>query len=396
MTAIDILLVKIINTISADLKNSLPKKDFKVLNNLSKSVLLPSFITYSQSRLLIKLFTIHSKKMTGFIDEIEESLKNPFWSHQFREADEVKKISIQYNTDNVSQILVETHYSNDIKKALKELSNTITISQPFNKPKTYTCALTETNIVAVIEKLRPFEFTIDEELQKYYKIIKSWSKTEILSQFQLDKIENSIFFKKLSEEISFDQCNELVLADRSFRFSYISPFFEENDENLTNFLARRKKTTIWVDKKKFNLDHVFKSLQELHRFPVLIIFDPHDQEKCLKDLKNLTKILEKNEIFDEVGIYFRLDSTDVGKEFNSIVSEKKYNKYLDEKIKVVGIQNGKVPKFFIKNQWTPMSVVVLSNYLRNSKTAIYADTCDLIVVHTDNEPFDHSRILKWL
>lgn len=396
MTAIDILLVKIFNTISADLKNSLPKKDFKVLNNLSKSVLLPSFITYSQSRLLIKLFTVHSKKMIGFIEEVEESLKNPSWSNQFREVEEVKKITVQYNTDSISLILIETHYSGEIKKALKELSDSVSLSQPFNKPKTYACALTETNIVTVIEKLKPFEFTIDEELQKYYKTIKSWSKDEVISQFHLEKIENSNFFKKLLEEISFDQCNELVLADRSFRFSYTSPIIEENDENLTNFLARRKKTTIWVDKKKFNLDHVLESLKELHRFPVLVVFDPHDQEKCLKDLKNLTKILEKNEIFDEVGIYFRLDSTSTGKEFNSIVAEKKYNKFLDEKIKVVGIQNGKVPKFFIKNNWIPMSVIILSNYLRNSKTAIYADTCDLIVVHTDNEPFDHSRILKWL
>lgn len=396
MTAIDILLVKIINSKSEDLKKVLPKKDFKVLSNLSKSVLLPSFITYSQSRLLLKLLALHSKKMPEFIEEIEESLQNPSWSHVFRETEEMKKVYAHHNHENSSSIIVETHYSSEIKKSLKELEEEISLQQSFNKPKCYISPLTELNLVAIVEKLTPHNFLISEELENYYKIIKSWSKKEIISQFELENITNSNLLNQLSDDLSGNFDDPMLLIDRSLRYGYVPPSFEENSENLTNILVNRQKTTVWVDKKKFMLEQIFSSLKQLKRFPVMLIFDAHDQAKCLTDLGNLSKILEKNEIFDNVGIYFRLINDPIGTEFNKIVGEKKYNSYLDEKIKVVGIQNGKIPKFFIKTQWKPASIVMLSSYLKNSKTAVFADNCDLIIVHTDNEPFDHTRVLKWL
>lgn len=395
MTAIDTLLVKIMDSISEETKRTLPKKDLKVLLNLSKSVLNPSFITESQSRLLIKILGLHMKKFHDFSEEIDDALKNPSWSGIFRPADETKKIYSKIEKDHTSQIIIESHYSTEIRQVLKEISDIITLSESIKKPKSYTCSLNEKNLVLVVEKLQPLGFEIDENLLNHYNTIKSWSKIEFFSQFSIEQTNNINFLKKINEEIPIESLSNLQVADRSHRFQYFYKISEKFEENLTSSIARRQNTTVWIDKKKFTLADIVKALKELDRFPIMFVFDSHDTTRCLEDLRNLNEILEENEIFDKIGIYFRLDNQGIGKEFNQIISEKKYNKYLDKDTKIVGIQNGKIPKFFIKNDWKPMAVVNLCNYLKNSKTAVFADSCDLIVVHSDREPFGHLGNFKW-
>jgi hypothetical protein len=61
----------------------------------------------------------------------------------------------------------------------------------------------------------------------------------------------------------------------------------------------------------------------------------------------------------------------------------------------VGIQNGKIPKFLVKNEWKPMCVIGIGTPLRNSKTAVYSNNCDLIISYTDKEPIVETRH-QWL
>ena len=58
MMTIDELLVKIMGSVDPEILRTLPKKDLKVLLNLSRSVLNSSFITESQSKLLIKILSL--------------------------------------------------------------------------------------------------------------------------------------------------------------------------------------------------------------------------------------------------------------------------------------------------------------------------------------------------
>lgn len=118
----------------------------------------------------------------------------------------------------------------------------------------------------------------------------------------------------------------------------------------------------------------------------MVVFDSWQTENCLKNLQNLGVSLDSNNITDGVGIYFRLPSDELGKSFNSFISEKKYNSKLDSSTQIAGVQTGKLPKFFLKDcSWEPKSVIVLGNNLRHSKTAVYSNRCDLIISHSDKE-----------
>ncbi len=128
------------------------------------------------------------------------------------------------------------------------------------------------------------------------------------------------------------------------------------------------------------------SLKELRRLPILVVFDSQNEKQCFEDLKNLSENLEKNDILTDIGIYFRFDNTEDGSTFNKYVAEKKYNSRVTKDTKIVGIQNGKIPKFLMKSDWKPMSVISLNNILRNNKTSAYANCCDLVIAYTEKEP----------
>jgi hypothetical protein len=88
-----------------------------------------------------------------------------------------------------------------------------------------------------------------------------------------------------------------------------------------------------------------------------------------------------------------LPSNEHGVEFNKFVGEHQYNCQLDNTTKIVGVQNGKIPKFFIKNDWKPMSVVAIGSSLKQTKTAVYASYSDLIISYSDTQPIIETRTL---
>ena len=72
-----------------------------------------------------------------------------------------------------------------------------------------------------------------------------------------------------------------------------------------------------------------------------------------------------------------------------------YNCNLDINTKIVGVQNGKIPKFFLKNDWKPMTVIALDTKmgLRHGKTSVYSNRCDLIIEYSDAPSVLEKKIL---
>jgi hypothetical protein len=134
------------------------------------------------------------------------------------------------------------------------------------------------------------------------------------------------------------------------------------------------------------LDEVVDALVALKRLPIMVVFDNYTEDKSFDILEQLSTSLERHNIDKEVGIYFRLPNNPNGAKFNSLIAEKKFNHYLGADTKVVGVQAGKIPKFFLTGNWKPMSIIAIDHQMRSSKTAVYAGCCDLIVTYTDTPP----------
>jgi hypothetical protein len=390
MTQIDKILIKILNLPDNDLM-LVPRRELKILKNLGKLVSSPHFITENQGKLLMKILNENLRNFNGISDEISESLLTPSWSRIFRPVDKTKKIYL--STDN-STIVMEFAYSSVIRKVLQSIWRDLGNISQETSGKIYNIELTEKNIVKLVDTFKPLEFEIDEKIENFYKIIKSWSETEIKNKFLLSNFDHSNFQKLITSDLGIDTpISDDTIADRSVRYQYFLENPKKTPENLTEILAYRKNTKVWINKNSYSLEEILSSLKQIKRLPVLVIFDCNDHKKCYEELVDLHKSLEKTEIFENIGIYFRLDNDEGGSMFNKFIAENKYNAQLDETTTIVGVQNGKIPKFFLKSPWKPMSVISIGSSLKQTKTAVYANCCDLIISYTEQEPIIENKVL---
>jgi len=387
MMTIDTLLLDIVNSTTSPIEKSLSTKDAKVLRDLATIVNSHYYLTENQGNLIIKILRENTKKLSNFSEKITESLTTPVWSRDFRQIRQVRKFHIGKMDDDTLQLIVEFTFNAEIRRILQEMSKKINQLIMVENGKKYFAPLTEKNIELLVDILTPHNFEIDELIQSHYKIIKSWSKSEVERQFLLTNIEHKNFQKAITDDLGIEtSIDQHIINDRSMRYQY---FIEntKNHESLTEYLANRSKPRIWVDKNQSSMAEVIASVLALKRSPLLVVFDTLANNKYLENIKILSDALEENGIFDKIGVYFRLTNDDTGKQFNQYIADKSYNYQLDNTTNVACVMSGKLPKFFLKNAWKPMSVIALDSRMgmRHGKTAVYSSCCDLIVEWADEQ-----------
>jgi hypothetical protein len=386
MTTVDNLLLELATSTTPTIEELMPSKDSRVLRSLATSVSNHLFITENQSRLLLKILRENQKKLGEISKNLNEVISTPSWSKPFRHIEQVRKLYLAPNDEEELTLFIEFTFNSEIRRILQELTKKCENLTPLSNGKIYTAAYTEQNIIALVDALTPADFVIDEIIQNHHRTIKSWSEQEIRDQFLLTNITHLTFQKHITEDLGINTTiDDNIIADRSVRYQYFTEIAKKTGETLTEVIANRSKTKVWVDKNQHTLVEVIASLKELKRLPVLVVFDTTVNSKYITNLEILSNSLEENGIFDNIGIYFRLANDDMGKQFNKFIADKKYNYNLASDTQVACVQSGKLPKFFLKNAWKPMSVIALDSKmgLRHGKTATYSNYCDCIVEWSD-------------
>lgn len=386
MITVDDLLLKIVNFSALAIEEQIAARDARVLRSLASSITATFFITENQSRLLLKILKENRKKLDKFSEEIDNAIKDPIWSKAFRQIEQVRKVFVDYKQTEEGLLHVEFTFNSQIRKILSDSKKIEGLVQ-VHPGKSYLVDYTEKNIVALFELLEPQGFMFDEILYRHYDTIKSWSENEVKNQFFLGNFTHGTFQRIASEDGDLQhETNESIIVDRSSRFHYMVEKTGGGPEILTDIIAYREKSRIWLSTEKHSLDDIFESLQNLRRFPLLVIFPNYDEKRAFENLEKMSNSLEKSGISEDVGIYFRMDNNDEGKKFNQLISSKEYNHKLTKDTKIVGIQSGKIPKFLLKSNWQPMSVLNLDNNLRHNKAGVYSECCDLVITYSDTQP----------
>jgi hypothetical protein len=392
MTTIDKILLQILNLPESSLLE-IKSRDLKVMKSLAKIVASPNFITENQGRLLLKILNENLENFGSLSSDVSTALLTPAWSKTFRPIDKTKKIYLRIDDPGIT---IEFAFSSPLRKLLTSIWKEVSGLTQVNGKTLYHADLTEKNIITLIDTFQPHNFEIEEKLQNFYNTIKSWSKNEVESQFLLTNFSHANFQKAITTDLGLEtEIDNNVIRDRSVRYQYFVENTPENPKNLTEKIAFRKSNKVWISKTETGLDEIFSSLLNLKRLPTMVIFDNNDHKRCFEELKNLHENLEKNGIFNGIGIYFRLPNDEYGIQFNKFIADNQYNVQLDENTKIVGVQNGKIPKFFLKNVWKPMSVISIGSSLKQTKTAAYTNCCDLIISYTEQQPIIETGNL-WL
>lgn len=396
MISVDTYLKNLFNNISLDINSVLSKRDARILQTLTLTLSMSTsnYITVRQGQLILKILKENYNALVTIDSSIDQVLSSTFWDNPLRIVEQIRKlyIGIDSSTD-IPMIMIEFTGSSSLRKKIFDLSPKVTGITISKDEKCYSADLSESNVVSLIDELSPLGFEVNEKLLSYYNTITQWKEEDFKNQYKITTITNLNFRKQLVNDLGIDTpLTDNLIKDRSLRFQYYVDKSITDTSSLTEVIANRESTRIWIDRNVHTLSNVFESLKELKRLPTLVVFESIDSKKCTAELKNLYNALVHNNINSNVGIYFRL-SSDTGSEFNQFISDHSYNHYLDVTTNIVGIQTNKLPKFLMKTDWKPMSVITIGNTLKNTKTSVYANCCDLVISYTDTPPLIESKVL---
>jgi len=177
-----------------------------------------------------------------------------------------------------------------------------------------------------------------------------------------------------------------LLQDRKIRYQYKNT--QKIQENsLENKIANRESRKIFVGA-DIGFTELMSSLKNLKRFPVMLIFDGHQSLKDKKNLKFVENAVKELNLGDDIGIYFRYNKESDSEKFNQEINALAYNKDLTGTTTVVGISNNKIPKFMIKSQWKPQTVISFTSSFKSNKSYVYCSDVDLIVYYGVTQPLD--------
>lgn len=383
MNSTDNILINLYSSSPASVQQTVPVRDRKILVSLFRQISSGHFLTENQGKLLVKIFNENIDNLEFKDPEILSLIESPIWSKPFRQIEYVKKIYLSDSEEK--HIIIEFTFNKRIRDQISKISKDLDGALISIGNKKHTLPLTEKNILTLVKGLKNFRFEIDEKLQNFYHEILEVLLTKE-NIFDLKNIESKKLLDSLYADIGVENSeNHLLLADRKIRYQY-QIFSDFAPGTLTDKIAYRRTSKLYLDKNQVSLTDIIHSLNELNRLPVLFIFSSHDIKDSITDLKNMATALESNSIAD-VGIYFRFDNTtEQNKIFNDLINTLKYNSKLDKNTKIVGLANNKLPKFLVKDQWKPNSIISFTNNFKNNKTSVYCDDVDLIIYYHDKAP----------
>lgn len=386
MLTIDNILLKIEEHSIDKLNSSVPVKDRRILKNLVRMIQMSSFITESQGRLLIKILQENMEALDFIGSELIPSLKNPSWTKSFKTVEIVKQISIIKNSAGESFIDIECSFNKEIKKSLITITRNIEGSTTVNLGRRTSFLLTEKNLYNTVKELDKHDFDKSEQVIKLYNDISSLDVLGTKDSFSIHKTSNIKLKNRLIKNIgAIDSTNMLLLEDRKIEFQY-NVTGNLDDSTLANKIAKRTNNKIFINSSEYTLLDVAQAVRQLRKMPALCIFDEYNAKTATEDLKTIKTVVDAVDPTINVGAYFRFNNSGDGEQFNKLISEYGFNKQLDKNNRVSIIANGKIPKFFLKSDWYPKTVISFTNHFRQNKTSVYCNSCDLIVYYTSSKP----------
>ena len=384
MKTVDSLMLNLENQGYENLNWFIPARDIKIMKNITELLKRPSYITENQGKLLIKILSENSKVLQLTLPELEYVLNVPLWGKEFRKILKIREVSIFQEDDGVSRIKIKYTFDKDVKKALGVINKNINSSGFVNTTNELCHLLLEKNIVEIYNNLKPLKFHFSSEFLDLHKKIVQFNKSKIIEEFEFQNFYDLKLKNTESPTINHDP---LLILDRKIQYQYnfTHNFSEDEQKTLSYKIANRKDHKIFINQFDYNLSSLVQSLNRLERKKILVFFDTYSINECITNFKLVKNLVDDNNI-SNIGIYFRFDNKTEGINFNKLVAEYKFNKQLEPNTQIVGLSNGTLPKFLLKNDWYPDAVISFTNNLRNNRTDVYCNNCDLVIYYTTTKP----------
>lgn len=152
---------------------------------------------------------------------------------------------------------------------------------------------------------------------------------------------------------------------------------------LSQKIASRNAFLVNINREKWTLDQIIRSLHTLRRFPLLVVLN---EKHALDDYHEIFSKLRLLYPSTAHAVMFRLPNNGVENiEFNQRVTEDQTNNSIDKNTKIVYINHKRVPKPLIKSSWRPKAVLSLRSEREHNQVQNFFEPYDLIIQYDHEE-----------
>jgi len=365
-----------------------------IMFSIAKQVFRGTALTAKQYSLVKKLLVEYyvDQFCAHEIDlhEAVEKLRYPL-----RKIDSSHWIKIQEMKGD-TMIAMRFPFSKKIIKHVEELKNK-NDKDYFYEKHTHFFPIKEKyiwKIVNIANKFQDAKFDIEPKILELYKQL------EVFEANPNDHIPGIYNFKiKNYPQSGLDICLD-ELGEPNYRnlFQYYDRrkfyalnYFDEaavqqsiaDQSELTKKIVYRKESLVCVNSKTWPLEEVLKSIEEMNRYPLLVLINPKDSYGEVTKVQNLVRNYIDNK---QVSVLFRLDSK-TGNEaiqFNQYVKGQGLNNSVDKNTKIVYISNNKIPKPLLKGGWVPKGIFTIGSKKISHNIEAYVANQNLIIQYDED------------
>ena len=374
----------------------LHEDNHKIMFSIAKQVMKGTALTQRQYDLVKKLlveyyipqFDKHEIDLKECIGKLRKPLRKINSDHWIKLLDWRGGIG----AEKVQMLVIRFPFNKKVIKYIEELKNSVDKEYFYEDHKHY-FPFEEKYIWKLITIANKFDkkFDVEDKILDIYN--------------QLIEFENNkhnyipgVYNYKLCNipQRAINYCTNLLgepcednfykYYDRRFMFGF--EFMDQDHlikcqkqiSNLSYKIITRKDTTIIIDSKRWTLDQVLTSIEELDRYPLLIVLD---RKEAMEEISELHLRFRNYIPSTQMSVMFRLDSTPKGNLFNHFVREQRLNNVVDKSTKIVYISTNKVPKPLIKTGWLPVSSFTLGSKKNYSKVDGFITGTDLYMQYDD-------------
>ena len=378
----------------------LHEDNHKIMFSIAKQVMKGTALTQRQYDLVKKLlleyykpqFNKHDISLEDCVDKLRIPLRKINDEHWIKLLDYKK----------MKMLVIRFPFNKKVIKYIEELKNSVD-KEYFYESHKHFFPFEEKYVWKLITIANKFDkkFTIENKvLDVYNKLVK-------FNDNRSSYIPGVYNYKLCNlPQRAIDHCTNLLgepsednfykYYDRRFMFGF--EFMDQDHlikcqkqiSNLSYKIITRKSTTIIIDSKRWSLDKVLTSIEELDRYPLLIVLD---KKEAMDEITELHQRFRNYIPSTQMSVMFRLDSTPKGNLFNHFVREQRLNNIVDKSTKIVYISTNKVPKPLIKTGWLPVSSFTLGSKKNYTKVDDFIIGTDLYMQYDDEaSPFmTHSK-----
>jgi hypothetical protein len=332
----------------------LEKSDISLIQSLARQVVRKIGFTDRQLELAKTKIDDYADEFY-FIDNLEE-IKNKT-ALPIREIDRARWIKIAGDT-----IQVRFTFQKKLISSIDNLKKTIGKGTYDKHTKTHSFDYSEKNLYKIVKAFEGKHFDLDDTVKHIMSIVDLFNVEDHVPGVYNNTIKNlnQKGVEYITKELGEITNNSLILyEDRKFRYGLGVVEGIEKLNTLAHKIAFRKTTDIQISSEKIAVDQLILALEELQRFPLLIILSEND---CYDNLVEIQSYVRNLISTNQVSVMFRLENVqDEHIQFNEYVKKNNLNNKIDNNTKIVYILDSKLPKPVLVADWEPKTILMYGN-----------------------------------